>query len=380
MDVRILSHRPDTGWSAPLPAGLDSPRTLVLAFAATDYAERGEIWEELARAFASSHRLGCSSAGEILGETVTEGSLVLAVVRFERANLASVAAPIQAVEVSKSTGGKIARALAPHAPRLVLVLSDGLHVNGTDLVHGLGEGLPAGTAIVGGLAGDGDRFGRTWTLVDGLPRSGWVSAVALGGPVAIGHASEGGWQPFGPERVVTRSEGNVLQALDGKPALALYKDYLGDLAAGLPATALYYPLSIRMPGDAGPGIVRTVLGVDEATQSMTFAGDIPLGARTRLMRSSHDRLVEGAAQAGKDARAGMPDADPLLAITVSCVGRRMVLGQRVEEETAATLEALPAGSAQVGFYSYGEISPSGVATCNLHNQTMTLTTIREVAA
>jgi hypothetical protein len=378
MDVRLLSHRPDTGWSAPLPAELDSPRTLVLAFAATDYAERTEIWDELARAFPASHRLGCSSAGEIVGETVAEGSLALAVVRFAHATVASAATPIQAVEVSRSTGGKVARALAPHAPKVVLVVSDGLHVNGTDLVRGLADGLPAGTAIVGGLAGDGDHFGRTWTLVDGLPRSGWVSAVALSGPVAVGHASEGGWQPFGPEREVTAAEGNVLYALDGKPALALYKDYLGELAAGLPATALFYPLSIRMPGEAGPGVVRTVLGTDEDAQSMTFAGDIPLGARTRLMRSNLDRLVEGAALAGAQARAGA--TDPVFAIAVSCVGRRMVLGQRVEEETAATLEALPEGSAQVGFYSYGEISPSGVASCNLHNQTMTLTTIREVAA
>jgi hypothetical protein len=378
MHVRLLFHRPDAGWSAPLPSALDSPQTVLLAFAATDYAGRTEVWDELGGAFPASHRLGCSSAGEIIGETVAEGSLVLAVVRFERATVTSTAAPIQAVEVSRGTGEKIARVLAPHAPKLVLVVSDGLHVNGTDLLRGLAEGLPAGTAIAGGLAGDGDHFGRTWTLVDGLPRSGWVSAVALGGPIAVGHASEGGWQAFGPEREVTASEGNVLYALDGKPALALYKDYLGDFAAGLPATALYYPLAIRMRGESGPGLVRTVLGVDETAQSMTFAGDIPQGARTRLMRSNHDRLVEGAAHAGAQARAGV--TDPVLAIAVSCVGRRMVLGQRVEEETAATLEALPEGSSQIGFYSYGEISPSGVASCNLHNQTMTLTTIREVAA
>ena len=378
MDVRHLSHRPDTGWSAQLPAELDSPGTLVLAFAATDYAERTEVWDELARAFPTSHRLGCSSAGEIAGERVGDGSLVLTVVRFAQATLASAAAPIQAVEVSRSTGGKIARALAPHSPKLVFVLSDGLHVNGGDLVRGLAEGLPAGTAIAGGLAADGDRFRRTWTLVDGLPRSGWVSAVAVRGPVAVGHASEGGWHAFGPEREVTGSEGNVLYALDGKPALALYKDYLGDLAVGLPATALYYPLAIRMPADTGPGVVRTVLGIDETAQSMTFAGDIPVGARTRLMRSNHDRLVEGAAHAGAQACHGA--TDPVLAIAVSCVGRRMVLGQRVEEETAATLEALPRDSSQTGFYAYGEISPSGEAACNLHNQTMTLTTIREVAA
>lgn len=378
MDVRLLSHHPDAGWSGPLPAHLDSPRTLVLAFAATEYAERMDVWEELARAFPASHRLGCSSAGEIVGEAVAAGTLALAVVRFERATIASAAVPIQAVEVSKSTGAKIARALAPLAPGLVLVLSEGLHVNGTELVRGLGEGLPPATAIIGGFAGDGERFVQTWTLVDGVPRSGWVCAVALSGPIAVGHASEGGWQPFGPERKVTHAEGNVLYALDGKPALGLYKDYLGDLAAGLPATALYYPLAIRMPGESGTGIVRTVLGVDEDAQSMTFAGDVPEGALARLMRSNHDRLIEGAALAGSEARVGADD--PVFAIAVSCVARRIVLGQRAEEETAATLAALPAGSSQVGFYSYGEISPSGAATCNLHNQTMTLTTIREVAA
>jgi hypothetical protein len=109
------------------------------------------------------------------------------------------------------------------------------------------------------------------------------------------------------------------------------------------------------------------------------------------MRSSHDRLIEGAAGAAADAAgarrrpahdasAAPFDDGPTLALAISCVGRRLVLGQRVEEETEATLDALPASTTQIGFYSYGEISPSGAAPCDLHNQTMTLTTIREAAA
>lgn len=362
----------------PLPAELDSPGTLVMALAASDYAQRDEVWEELARAFPTSCRFGASSAGEILDDAVSDESLVLAVVRFERATLVRAAAPIQAVEVSRSTGTKIGRLLAPHAPKLVFVLSDGLQVNGTELARGLSESLPAGTVIAGGLAGDGDRFAQTWTLVDGLPRAGWVSAVAVCGPVAIGAAHESGWLPFGPEREVTRSERNVLEALDGKPALAVYKEYLGKLAAGLPASALFYPLSIRPPEGNGPAVVRTVLAVDERAQSMTFAGDMPMGSRARLMRSNHEGLVDGAAIAGR--RAASAVAGPALAIAVSCVGRKLVLGQRVEEETAATRAALHRGSSQIGFYAYGEISPSGSSGCELHNQTMTITTIREVNA
>src|SRR5690606_11004102 len=98
----------------------------------------------------------------------------------------------------------------------------------------------------GGLAGDGTRFESTWIFSDGQLRSGVVAGVGLyGDHVIVGHGSKGGWDKFGPERVVTRSAGNVLHELDGKPALALYKDYLGDKAAGLPATGLLFPLALR---------------------------------------------------------------------------------------------------------------------------------------
>ncbi len=178
---------------------------------------------------------------------------------------------------------------------------------------------------------------------------------------------------------MTRATGNVLYELDGKPALALYKDYLGELASGLPATALRFPLQIREERGATSAVVRTVLAIDEKAQSMTFAGDIPNGWRAQLMRSNHDRLIAGAMRAAFDATARI-SGKPALALAISCVGRRLVLGARTEEETEAALEALPPGSHQIGFYSYGEISPAGRATCELHNQTMTLTTIREATA
>jgi hypothetical protein len=216
-------------------------------------------------------------------------------------------------------------------------------------------------------------------MVDGKPVSGSVVAVALSGPLEIGTGSQGGWDTFGPERRVTRATGNVLYELDGKPALALYKDYLGELAAGLPATALRFPLSIREAHGAKGPVVRSILAIDEKAQSMTFAGDVPNGWRAQLMRSSHDRLIAGAMRAAADATAGS-SGKPTLALAISCVGRRLVLGARIEEETEAALEALPLGSHQIGLYAYGEISPAGCPKCELHNQTMTLTTIREAIA
>ena len=211
------------------------------------------------------------------------------------------------------------------------------------------------------------------------PHTNLVCAAGLYGErLSIGHGSRGGWDNFGPERLVTRAHANVLYELDGRPALELYKEYLGDLASGLPATGLLFPLALRTHADDDKSLVRTILAVDEATQSMTFAGDVPTGSLVRLMRANFDRLIDGASAAA--ALAARPDEGETLAIAISCVGRRLVLGERAEEEIEATLEALPAGTRQVGFYSYGEISPYGQGSCDLHNQTMTLTTIRELPA
>jgi hypothetical protein len=305
--------------------------------------------------------------------------LVVAVARFKNTKLTYAAAEIAVMADSAQAGSRIGAELAAARPRVVLALSDGLRVNGSELVKGMAVSLPPGTIISGGLAGDGDRFARTWVIVNGQPKSGYVTAVGLSGAVEATTGSEGGWDIFGPERRVTRSESNVLYELDGKPALALYKEYLGELAKGLPATALLFPLAIRERVEDRDAVVRTVLAVDEATQSMTFAGDVPQGWRARLMRATDDRLIDGAASAAASAMIGS-SGEPVLSLAISCVGRRLVLGQRVEEETEAVLHALPAGSRQIGFYSYGEISPSGLSGCDLHNQTMTLTTLRETVA
>jgi hypothetical protein len=179
------------------------------------------------------------------------------------------------------------------------------------------------------------------------------------------------------ERLVTRSRANVLFELDGKPALQLYKEYLGDRASGLPATGLLFPLTLRAARDDDKRLVRTILAVDEATQSMTFAGDVPQGYYAQLMHANFDRLIQGAGEAALSTRGDGAPAPAPLAIAISCVGRRLVLGERAEEETEAVLEVLPPHTQQIGFYSYGEISPYASGHCDLHNQTMTLTTISE---
>ncbi|MFO1415602.1 MAG: FIST N-terminal domain-containing protein [Burkholderiales bacterium] len=369
------------GWSTPWPPGLDSPATFVVLFGGGTADEFRAPLASLAAAFPKATLVGCSTAGEIQGAAVQDGTFTVAVARFATARLHSVALPIADPDDSWRVGRQLGTTLDAPDLRAVFVLSDGLHVNGSRLVAGLSSALPGGVAVSGGLAGDGERFGATWVVADGRAVDRHAVAVGFyGDSLRVGHGCDAGWAPFGPERRVTRSTGNVLHELDGKPALALYKSYLGERAAGLPATALLFPLSIRCDADDPHPLVRTILGIDETAQSLTFAGDIPEGHRARLMRTNIERLIQSAGLAAKAAARDFPaDAAPL-ALSVSCVGRRLVLGERTDEEIESVRDALPRGALQVGFYSYGEMSPSGEgAGCELHNQTMTITLLDEAA-
>jgi hypothetical protein len=358
-------------------AELDSPETLLVLFGSPGLIDVPERIQRVLEACPRSHVVGCSTAGEIHGSEIWDDSLVAAAVRFEKTSVRTAQAVVRDPQDSYTAGTSIASQLNRPSLRGIVVLSDGLHVNGSELVKGLNDSLGGAVVITGGLAGDGTHFKRTWVLKDRTPHSGYVTAVGLyGDHVRIGHGSKGGWDKFGPERLVTKSQGNVLYELDGRPALHLYKEYLGDRAAGLPATGLLFPLAIRTSPCDGKSLVRTILAVDETAQSMTFAGDIPQGVYAQLMRANFDRLIQGASDAATLAKNGHPDT-PTLCIAISCVGRRLVLGERTEEETEAALDVLPKGCHQVGFYSYGEISPYESGVCDLHNQTMTLTTVAE---
>jgi hypothetical protein len=363
------------GWAPAAPGRLGAGAQLVLAFGGTDLV-RGARLDELRQAYPRAALLGCSTAGEIFGTQVTDDSLVVTAVEFASTRVAGVGVSIAPGQDSFASGVKLAEMLDPHGLVHVFVLSDGLHVNGSALVAGLTSRLAPSVTVTGGLAGDGPHFRETAVAWNGVAEPCRIAAVGFyGAALRVGYGSLGGWDPFGPERLITRSRGNVLYEVDGRSALALYKAYLGAHARDLPASGLLFPLSLRTPG--GAGVVRTILAVDEAAQSMTFAGDVPEGAYVRLMKANFDRLIDGAVGAARTSYEALGAAPADLAILISCVGRKLVLKQRVEEELEGVREIMGA-TPLAGFYSYGEISPfTPSARCELHNQTMTITTLAE---
>ncbi len=381
MRAHQLSWSEGSGWRGGNGDG--GSANLVLFFGARQALACGSRYRELRNMFPQAHILGCSTGGQIINDDVTDDEIAVATLQFDATPLRIACEAAPAPECSRSCGEAIGRTLAAENLAGIFVLSDGLNVNGSELVAGMISVVDASVPVTGGLAGDGAKFQETLVGADCEPRKQTVAAVGFYGPsVRIGHGSAGGWDDFGPRRRITRSRGNVLFELDGKPALDLYEWYLGeDDVKGLPGTALLFPLRIRNPERPDHDIVRTILAVDHKARSMTFAGDVPEGWVAQLMRGNFDRLAAGAARAARQAAAGKPEtrSGDEVAVLVSCIGRRLLMGQHTIDEVEAASAELGTDVSRLGFYSYGEISPHGASgVCELHNQTMTVTTISEV--
>ncbi|MBY0495544.1 MAG: FIST C-terminal domain-containing protein [Cyanobacteria bacterium] len=373
MQVEQITWSDRGGWQKPASV---ANAQMVLVFGHRSAFENAAFAADLARHWPNAARIGCSTAGQIQGTDVSDEGAVATAVHFDHTDVRVATAHVTAAE-SAAAGAALATRLAAPSLVHVLIISEGLDINGEALVRGLGEKLPSTVSVTGGLSADGEHFKETLVLCDGAAKKNCVVAIGLyGSRLKVGYGSLGGWDPFGPERQITRSAGNVLYELDGQSALALYKRYLGDHAADLPASGLLFPLSLRTRDVSAP-VVRTILSVSEADQSLTFAGDVPTGGYVRLMKANFDRLIDGAVGAGRvSAEALGTPVD--LALLISCVGRRMVLRQRVEEEVEGVRDIVGPAAAITGFYSYGEISPfTPKARCELHNQTMTVTTLSE---
>jgi hypothetical protein len=367
---------PGEGWASEEARRSWTP-DVAFVFGSGAALREGASMRALREALGDVPLIGCSTAGEICGTTVRDGSLSVTAVGFEHTRVRTARRKVGRRSRSREAAREIAREIDGDDLVSVFVLSDGLCVHGPDLVAGLTEALRPGVVVTGGLAADGSEFHETFVLSNqGVERDAVVAVGFYGKRLKVGHGSLGGWDPFGPYRRVTRAEGNILYELDGKSALALYKRYLGEHAAGLPAAGLFFPLSVSRTRDE-PAVVRTVISTDDVAETMTFAGDIPEGGYAQLMRANVDRLVDGAHGAALATQAGGAER-PTLGLLISCSGRRLVLRQRVEEEVEAVREVLGPAAALAGFYSYGEIAPSTRGgACELHNQTMTLVTLTE---
>ncbi|MCF6141792.1 FIST C-terminal domain-containing protein [Flavobacterium sp. K77] len=351
---------------------------LVLVFGNRFLLEDEQVIDAIRAEFPYEHLVFGSTAGEILCCNVFDNSITVTAIEFENSSFVVERANILDYQKNAQDLGEVLYQKIPKQDlKHLFVLSEGSFVNGSSLIKGLESALESQVRITGGMCGDDSRFEKTIASYKENPKEGEVVLIGFyGASLEISFASFGGWIPFGPERIVTRSQGNVLFEIDGQPALDLYKNYLGDKASELPKASLFYPLNVT-PQDRNEPVVRTILNIDNANSSMILAGDVPTDSKVQLMMASVDNIADGALQA---AEFGMKNrkTKPEFVLAISCVGRKLVMDQRVEEELDQVREVIGERVPITGFYSYGELAPfNGSATCELHNQTMTLTLISE---
>ena len=369
----------DHGWSSLAGEDFKNNAQIVFAFGSSSSFKDEVLFKKIKDDYPHSHIVGCSTAGEIYDTKVLDDSLILTAAIFDSATIKAAYSKIENQEFSHQIGAELAQSLEKENLIHVLVFSDGLNVNGSELINGLVQNLPKNIGVTGGLAGDGEQFNETLVCSNNSPEKDHITALGFyGSHLKISYGSMGGFSPFGPERLVTRAKGNVLYELDGQSAIELYKKFLGEeRSRDLATNQFYFPLSYRRI-DQKNGAVRTILAIDEKENSMTFAGDISEGGYARLMKSNSERIIDGAIDAANTCTEFSGFENPDLALLISCVGRKIMLNQRVEEEIESVRNAFSQDTTLMGFYSYGEIAHfTPHEPCQLHNQTMAITTFRE---
>lgn len=349
---------------------------IVFVFGDTDVVKEPQTFQKIREKFPNAHILGSSSSGNILGKEISTAPLVATAIKFESSHVELYGADLSEEITLEELSSQLVSKLTKEGLKHVFVLSDGLKINGSALVRGINVSLQ-GVSVTGGLAGDGTRFQETFVLCDDVAKEARVAVLGFYGEnLTVSSGCFGGWSEFGVQRTITKSSGNILYEIDGEPALELYKRYLGEYASELPNSGLRFPLSIKKE-DGDTEVIRTLLGIDEEAKSIIFAGDVPEGFTARLMKPDMDKLIDGAGSAAREI--DVANKKSALGLVVSCVGRKIVLGQIIDEELEEVGDVLGENVHLVGFYSYGEIAPfiKDKLHCELHNQTMTLSVIFE---
>lgn len=350
---------------------------VALCFGNKELLQQQDFYSHLSKEFPNAAIVISSTAGEIYQDTVSDHSLVVAALQFDKTKIETAAVNIKDFSNSYDAAAELANRLPKEKLVHILVFSDGNLVNGSELVKGLVTWTGENVMVTGGLAGDGANFNSTLVGFNSNAVEGQIVAIGFyGDNISITHGSQGGWDVFGLEKRITRSKSNVLFEIENQNALELYKKYLGPEAANLPGSALLFPLSVVIPGTKKP-VVRTILSINENEKSMTFAGDVPEGSKVRFMKANFDRLTEAASGAAQNTLVNH-NYKPVFSLLISCVGRKLILGERTVEEVKAVNKTYDNKTAIAGFYSYGEISPFNEGNdCQLHNQTMTITSFYE---
>jgi small ligand-binding sensory domain FIST len=219
------------------------------------------------------------------------------------------------------------------------------------LVSRLAEGMDSGF-LVGGLT---SSRRQSLQIADGVV-SGGVSGVAFSDAVAIATRLTQGCSPIGPRRVITACQRNVIVSLDGRPALEVFKEDIGEaLARDLHRVGGDIFVGLPIAGsDTADYLVRNLVGIDPANKLIAVGDLIEPGSSLMFCRRDRTTAREDMTRMLESIRQGL-FTRPRGGVYYSCIGRGAGLFGPDSQELRMIREAL-GDFPLVGFFCNGEVS------------------------
>lgn len=359
-----------------LPQSCSFEPNIILVFTTLEKTSITPYLKKLKSNYPNTSILGCSTVGNIFDNKITNQKISLSLIEFEKSSLKIYHSKIDEKKSSYENAKDFQSQFEEEGLKHILLFTTS-PINGSNYLKGFQDNLQPNIKVTGGMSAMEEDFTKNYVIYEGEPQLKCAIGIGIYGEgTKISYGSNGGWDSFGMERIVTKSSDNILYELDGKNALNLYKSYLGEMVHKLPDIGVMFPISLRISENKTP-IVRSVMGIDNENQALIFGGDIPTNSSVKLMKANVDRLISGAEKSALISTENKK-IKPNLAILISCRGRLGVLKQLAEEELEIVREVLGNQTYITGFYSDGEFAPANKQECSvLHNQTMTITTFTE---
>jgi len=350
---------------------------LILIFVSPNFSNL-KLLKQYKLIYPDSIVTGCTTAGEIEDISVHFGSAVITGVKFSNAKVVYNEVRVFSPKDSEAAGKELIEKFDHEGLKHIYVISEGLNVNASDLVSGLKSYTSPNFSITGGLAADGYKAQKTFVLTnDFVFEQNVIVAIGFyGEDLKVGFGVLEGLNSLGVDRIITKSEKNVVYEIDEEPALDLISRLLGT-TNNVSDSIMLLPLSVREKV-TDRDVIRSIKGFDKIENSITFTGNMPEGSYVRLMRTNIDRLINAAEGAAEVSIEPIGNTHTDLCLVTSCVGRRRFFKELVEEEIVAVRDVIGEDATITGFYSYGEISPIISSTvCDLHNQSIVVTSFSE---
>lgn len=210
----------------------------------------------------------------------------------------------------------------------------------------------SGAFLVGGLSSS--RGGHP--QLAGRPMEGAVSGALFSEQVAVATGLSQGCAPIGEYHEITASERNVIESLDGRPALEVFMEDIGELLSrDLARAAGYIHVALPTAGsDTGDYTVRNLVGIDRPNGRLAIGALVEAGDRVMFVRRDGKAARDDLRRMLQDLR-GRCGGPPRGGLYFTCLARGPNLFGPDSEELGILREEL-GDVPLVGFFCNGEVS------------------------